>query len=165
MEQKRQVTIYTDGACTGNPGPGGYGTVLIFDDNRSELSGGFRLTTNNRMELLAAIEGLEFLKEPHKVTLYSDSQYVVNGMSKGWAKKWRKNGWRRNKKEMAINPDMWGRLLDLCEKHEVEFRWVRGHSGNPNNERCDRLAVAASQQKNLPTDQGYQAAPPATRMF
>ena len=116
------------------------------------------------MELLAAIEGLEFLKEPHQVTLYSDSRYVVDGMAKGWAEKWRKNGWRRNKKERAINPDMWGRLLDLCAQHEVEFRWVRGHAGNPNNERCDRLAVAASQQKNLPTDQGYQAAPPATRL-
>ena len=165
MEQKRQVTIYTDGACVGNPGPGGYGTVLIFDDNRRELSGGFRLTTNNRMELLAAIEGLEALKEPCQVTLYSDSQYVVNGMSKGWAEKWRKNGWRRNKKERAINPDMWGRLLDLCEKHEVEFRWVRGHAGNPNNERCDQLAVAASLQNNLPPDQGYQGVPPVARLL
>ena len=164
MEQKRQVTIYTDGACVGNPGPGGYGTVLIFDDNRRELSGGFRLTTNNRMELLAAIEGLEALKEPCQVTLYSDSQYVVNGMSKGWAEKWRKNGWRRNKKERAINPDMWGRLLDLCARHEVEFRWVRGHAGIPENERCDRLAVAASLQDNLPADLGYQAAPSATRL-
>ena len=164
MEQKRQVTIYTDGACVGNPGPGGYGTVLIFDDNRRELSGGFRLTTNNRMELLAAIEGLEALKEPCRVTLYSDSRYVVDGMSKGWAEKWRKNGWRRNKKERAINPDMWGRLLDLCARHEVEFRWVRGHAGIPENERCDRLAVAASLQDNLPADQGYQAVPPATRL-
>ena len=165
MEQKRQVTIYTDGACTGNPGPGGYGTVLIFDDNRRELSGGFRLTTNNRMELLAAIEGLEALKESHQVTLYSDSRYVVDGMSKGWAEKWRKNGWRRNKRERAINPDMWGRLLDLCEKHEVEFRWVRGHAGNPNNERCDQLAVAASLQNNLPPDQGYQGVPPVARLL
>lgn len=148
----KEVTIYTDGACSGNPGPGGYGVVLLYRGYRKEFSAGFRDTTNNRMEILAAIIGLESLKEKCKVTLYTDSQYVVNSIEKGWAKKWRANGWMRNKKEPALNADLWARLLKLCEVHDVKFVWVRGHAGNPENERCDQLAVDAAKQPNLPPD-------------
>jgi ribonuclease HI len=155
MAELNHVTIYTDGACLGNPGPGGFGAVLLYGSNRREVSGGFRRTTNNRMEMMAAIAALEALKEPCQVTLYSDSQYLVNAMSKGWAERWRANGWRRNKRELAINPDLWARLLDLCGYHTVEFLWVRGHSGTRENERCDRLAVAAAHQPGLPVDEGY----------
>ena len=157
MTSKKHVTIYTDGSCTGNPGPGGYGVVLIYGKYRRELSGGYRRTTNNRMELMGAIKGLEVLKQTCLVTVHSDSQYVVEGIEKGWAKRWKENAWMRNKREQAVNPDLWGRLLDLCEKHEVEFRWVRGHVGNPENERCDQLAVQAARQKDLPLDEGYGA--------
>ena len=163
MTSKRNVTIYTDGACTGNPGPGGYGVVLEFGENRREVSGGYRRTTNNRMELMGPIAGLEALKERCTVTLYSDSRYVVDAMSKGWAKRWQASGWMRNKKENAINPDLWARLLALCDQHDVEFLWVRGHAGIPQNERCDQLAVQAARQNNLPVDSGYespQTAPP-----
>ncbi len=147
------ITIYTDGACSGNPGPGGYGTVLKQGPHRKELFEGFKLTTNNRMEMLAVIKGLEALKyENSDVKIYSDSKYIVDAVNKGWARKWRANGWRRNKKEMAKNPDLWARLLDLIEKHNVEFHWVRGHAGNPENERCDELAVAASQGVTLLED-------------
>ena len=156
MAPKRHVTIYTDGACTGNPGPGGYGVVLIFGEHRRELSGGFRRTTNNRMELMGPIEALEALKQSCQVTLHSDSQYVVRAMEQGWAKRWQGNGWMRNKKEQAVNPDLWNKLLDLCDKHDVEFRWVRGHAGDPNNERCDQLAVQAAHGKDLPADEGYE---------
>lgn len=151
-----QVQIHTDGACLGNPGPGGYGVVLRMGDHERELSGGFRLTTNNRMELLAVIKGLETLTRPCRVVLYSDSRYVVDAMEKGWAVKWRANRWQRNKRERAVNPDLWARLLDLCATHDVEFRWVRGHSGVADNERCDRLAVAAAKQSGLPDDPGYR---------
>ena len=120
-----------------------------------ELSGGYRLTTNNRMELLAVIKGLEALNQPCQVVLYSDSKYVVDAVAKGWAVKWRANGWMRNKREKAVNPDLWARLLDLCATHDVEFRWVRGHSGVADNERCDRLAVAAAKGKDLLEDSGY----------
>ena len=150
------VVIYTDGACIGNPGPGGYGAVLLQGERRREISGGFRLTTNNRMEIMAVVAALEALNKPSQVQVYSDSQYVVNAMSKGWAARWKANGWRRNKREMAINPDLWERLLGLCQTHEVEFRWLRGHSGVRENERCDRLAVAAARQANLPSDTGYR---------
>ncbi len=150
-----QVTIYTDGGCLGNPGPGGYGVVLLFGKHRKELSGGFRQTTNNRMEILAAIAGLEALNRPCWVTLFSDSRYVVDAMTKGWAERWRRNGWRRNKKDKALNPDLWGRLLDLCEQHQVEFRWTKGHAGTKENERCDQLAVAAAKGYDLPPDEGY----------
>ncbi len=152
----KQVTIYTDGACSGNPGPGGYGTVLIYGGHRKELSGGFRRTTNNRMELMAVIAGLRALKEPCEVTVYTDSQYVADAMSKGWAKRWRANGWKRNQKEHAVNPDLWAELLDLCDYHRVKFIWVRGHAGNPENERCDRLGVTASQGRDLPADEEYE---------
>ena len=155
MPDREQITIYTDGACLGNPGPGGYGAVLLCGSQRKELSGGFKLTTNNRMEITAALVALEALREPCRVTLYSDSQYVVNAMSKGWAQRWQANGWKRNKREDAVNPDLWERMLELCRRHTVEFRWVRGHSGMKENERCDRLAVAAARGSGLPEDPGY----------
>jgi ribonuclease HI len=157
-EPVKEVIIYTDGACLGNPGAGGYGVVLLYAQHRKELSGGYCLTTNNRMEMMAAIEGLMALKMKCAVTLYTDSQYLVNAMTKGWAQKWQKNGWKRNSKEQAKNPDLWEQLLDLCKKHEVKFVWVRGHAGNKENEYCDRLAVGAAQQTNLPPDRGYQVA-------
>lgn len=156
MVSKKHVIVYTDGACTGNPGPGGYGVVLLYGDHRRELSGGFRRTTNNRMELMGPIEGLQALNQSCRVTLHSDSQYVVEGIEKGWAKRWRGNGWMRNKRERAVNPDLWGKLLDLCETHDVEFRWVRGHAGDVENERCDQLAVEAAHRKDLPVDEGYE---------
>lgn len=156
MSDLKHVVIYTDGACSGNPGPGGYGVVLLFNGHRKELSGGFRKTTNNRMELLGAIEGLRALKDRCAVKLHTDSQYVVNAIEKGWAAKWRANGWMRNKKDKAVNPDLWEQLLELCKQHKVEFVWVRGHNGNVENERCDVLAVTASQQPNLPVDEGYR---------
>jgi len=155
MVTVKHVTIYTDGACLGNPGPGGYGIILLYQGHRRELSGGYRKTTNNRMEMTAAIVGLEALKEKCSVTLYSDSEYLVKAMSRGWAKRWRANGWKRSKREKALNPDLWERLLQLCEHHEVQFSWVRGHSGTPENTRCDELAVEAAQQPDLPTDEGY----------
>ena len=152
----KKVTIYTDGACSGNPGPGGYGAILQHGKNRKELSGGFRKTTNNRMELLAVISGLEALKDPCDVTVFSDSRYIVDAVNKGWARRWKANGWRRNKKDKAVNPDLWARLLSLLDTHDTEFRWVKGHAGNPGNERADALAVAASNTKDLAIDQGYE---------
>ena len=156
MPSNPQVTIHTDGACIGNPGPGGYGVVLQCGEHRKELSGGYRLTTNNRMELMGPIKALQALKESRCVTLYSDSRYVVDAIEKGWAERWRANGWKRNKKERAINPDLWRQLLTLCAEHEIEFRWVRGHAGNPDNERCDQLATQAARRKDLPIDEGYE---------
>lgn len=154
----KPVEIYTDGACLGNPGPGGYGVVMLCEGHRKELSAGYRLTTNNRMEIMGAIAGLQALKFPCVVTLYSDSQYVVNAITKGWAKKWQSNGWKRNKTEKAVNPDLWEQLLELCQKHDVTFQWVRGHAGNVENERCDVLAVAAAKQPDLLVDEGYKSA-------
>ncbi len=156
MSERKEVRIYTDGACLGNPGPGGYGVVLLHDDKRRELSGGFRRTTNNRMEITAAIKGLEELRYPCKATIYTDSQYLANSIMLGWAKRWRANNWKRARNEMAVNPDLWARLLDLCDKHEVIFEWVRGHAGDVENERCDELSVAAAKQKDLPPDVGYE---------
>ena len=162
QRETAQVTIYTDGACIGNPGPGGYGVVLIAGDQRRELSGGYRLTTNNRMEILAAVVALESLTAPRRVTLFSDSRYVVDAMAKGWARRWKANGWmrnrRRNRREAAINPDLWERMLTASAPHQVDFRWVPGHAGVPENERCDRLAVAAARGKDLPADTGYESA-------
>lgn len=140
----RTVEIFTDGACQGNPGPGGYGVILRYAGHEKELSDGFESTTNNRMELLAAITGLKSLREKCDVTLYSDSQYLVNGIEKGWAKKWRANGWRKSDKSPALNADLWSELLDLTETHKVRIVWVKGHAGHPENERCDNLAVAAA---------------------
>jgi len=155
MRKTKHVTIYTDGACLGNPGPGGYGIILLYQGHKRELSGGYRKTTNNRMEIMAAIVGLEALKEKCKVRLFSDSEYLVKAMSRGWAQKWRANRWKRNKREKALNPDLWERLLRLCEHHDVEFSWVKGHAGTPENIRCDELAMQAAQQANLPDDEGY----------
>ena len=152
----KEVRLYTDGACSGNPGRGGYGALLVHGARRMEISGGYRLTTNNRMELMSVIKGLETLKERCKVSVFSDSKYVVDAISKGWAKKWRANGWWRNKKEPAINPDLWERLLELCEGHNVQFHWVKGHSGHPENERCDQLATRAAWQPDLPADEPYE---------
>lgn len=152
LQESKEVIIYTDGACSGNPGPGGYGVVLMYQGHRREISAGFADTTNNRMEIMAAIAGLESLKEPCRVTLYTDSQYLYNAIEKGWAKKWQANGWMRNKKDPALNHDLWERLLKLCAKHQVQFMWVRGHAGTPENERCDRLAVEAARQPDLPQD-------------
>jgi ribonuclease HI len=151
----KEVSLYTDGGCLDNPGRGGWGVVLLFGKHRKELSGGYQLTTNNRMELMAAIQGLEALKEPCKVRLYSDSRYVVDGITHGWAKRWQKNNWWRTKKKKALNPDLWERLLGLCEKHLVEFIWVKGHTGNRENERCDVLSQQAALAKNNPEDPGY----------
>jgi ribonuclease HI len=158
MPEKKNVIIYTDGACINNPGPGGYGAVLIYGHYRKEISGGFRKTTNNRMEIYAAIASLRLLKERCSVAIYSDSQYLVDAIMKGWAKRWRSLGWKRNKKDLAINPDLWDELLNLCEHHMVSFHWVRGHSGNVENECCDGLATKAAKEKNLPIDQGYENA-------
>ena len=144
----KKIQIYTDGACSGNPGPGGYGVVLLHKGNRKELSGGESQTTNNRMEMLAAIIGLEALKERCEVELFSDSKYLVDAINQGWALKWQQNNWMRNKKDPALNTDLWERLLPLLKQHQVRFTWVKGHAGNPENERCDALARAAI--KSLP---------------
>ncbi len=145
------ITIYTDGAARGNPGPGGYGVVLMSGKHRKELSGGFKLTTNNRMELLAVIVGLEALKQQGSVvTVYSDSKYVVDAVEKGWVFNWVKKSFKGKK-----NADLWRRFLQIYPKHKVKFVWVKGHANIPENERCDQLAVAASLQKNLPDDKGY----------
>lgn len=146
---KKDVVIYTDGGCINNPGPGGYGAVLMHKGKRKEISGGFRKTTNNRMELLACIEALKLLKYPCTVDLYSDSQYVVNGITKGWAKRWRAKKWMRNKEQKAENADMWEQLLELCDTHDVKFNWVRGHAGNRENERCDQLANGAAREPGI----------------
>lgn len=152
----KAVTIYTDGACSGNPGPGGYGVVMLYGSARKELSGGFHKTTNNRMEVLAVIRGLEALKEPCNVKLYSDSKYVVDAIEKGWAVKWRSQGWMRNKKERASNEDLWERLLELLKIHKVSFIWVKGHADNLENERCDQLARVALQKNTLENDENYE---------
>ncbi len=151
----KHVAIYTDGVCLGNPGRGGYGVVLLHGEHRRELSSGFRLTTNNRMEILACIVGLRSLKEPSAVTLYSDSQYVINSISKGWARRWKKNNWKRGDEDVR-NPDLWQQMLDLCDKHKVKFNWVRGHAGNKENERCDQLAREASLSRDLAIDSFYE---------
>lgn len=137
----RRVELFTDGACSGNPGPGGWGAILRFGGHEKELSGGERDTTNNRMELTAAIVGLETLKEPCKVIITSDSKYLVDAVEKGWLYGWQKKGWRRGKNEPIPNTDLWQRLLPQLGRHSVEFNWVRGHAGHPENERCDSLAV------------------------
>ena len=155
VEPLKHVTIHADGSCLGNPGRGGYGVLLQFGTVEKELSGGFRKTTNNRMELMAAIKGLEAIKYPCLVTVYSDSKYLVDAMSKGWVQRWRSNGWMRTKKDRALNVDLWRKLLRAGKDHEVTFRWIRGHAGNAENERCDQLAVEAANQPNQPCDGGY----------
>jgi ribonuclease HI len=151
-----EVVIYTDGGCEPNPGPGGYGVVLLWGEHRKELSGGYRKTTNNRMEMMAAITGLEALRGKRAVTVFTDSRYLADAVTKGWAARWRRRGWMRTATEPALNPDLWARLLVLCEQHKVKFRWVRGHAGNRENERCDELAGVALKQSDLPPDDGYE---------
>jgi Ribonuclease HI len=141
---KKQVTLYSDGACSGNPGPGGYGTILCYKNIEKEISEGFTDTTNNRCELLGVINGLKLLKESCNVTVYTDSQYVVNGIEKGWAKSWKAKGWKKSDNSPALNVDLWEELLALTDKHTVNFIWVKGHNGHPYNERCDNLAVEAT---------------------
>jgi len=148
MNRMKEVILYTDGACSGNPGPGGYGVVLLYSDSRGnvhrkEFSEGCTQTTNNRMEIMGVIKGLEALKAPCIVTLYSDSRYVVDAIEKGWAIRWRQNNWMRNKKEPALNVDLWEHLLGLLAHHQVTCHWVKGHADNPENERCDALARQA----------------------
>ncbi len=138
----KHVDIYTDGACRGNPGPGGFGAVLVYGTREKEISGGEAHTTNNRMELRAVIAALAALKEPCEVTLTSDSRYVVEAVNNGWAAAWRANGWRKSDRSQALNTDLWEELLALLERHDVRFVWVKGHAGHPFNERCDRLATA-----------------------
>ncbi len=142
----KEVTIYTDGACSGNPGAGGWGTILVYKGREREMSGGAAETTNNRMELTAVIEGLKALKETCKVTVVTDSQYVANGINLGWAQSWKANGWRKKDRKPALNPELWDELLTLIAKHEVTIEWVKGHDGHPENERCDKMAVAESQK-------------------
>jgi len=151
----KKITVYTDGACSGNPGPGGYGAILLYKGQKKELSGGYKLTTNNRMEIVAVLTALEALKEPCEVEIYSDSRYVVDAIEKGWAEKWRKNGWKRNKSDPAVNVDLWERMLELLSKHDVKFIWVKGHADNPGNERCDELARGFILSGELLEDEGY----------
>ena len=146
----KKVNIYTDGACSGNPGPGGWGAILEFNGREKELSGCEAETTNNKMELTAVIEALKALKEPCEVTVTTDSQYVCNGINLGWAKGWKANGWKKADKKPALNVELWDELLSLCEAHKVSFVWIKGHDGHPYNERCDRLAVA--QYKKLSSE-------------
>ena len=143
----KTVTIYTDGACSGNPGPGGWGAILRYGGHEKELSGGEACTTNNRMELTAVIRALECLKEPCLVELYADSRYVIDALEKGWARSWQKRGWVKGDKKPALNPDLWQRLLELCGIHQVRCHWVKGHADNPYNNRCDQLAVEQWQKR------------------
>ena len=141
--ERKTVYIYTDGACSGNPGVGGWAAILIYNEFRKEMSGADAMTTNNRMELSAVINGLKALKEPCRVILTTDSKYVCDAVTKGWAKSWQKRGWIKSDKKPALNSDLWQELLDLLKIHDVEFKWVKGHAGHPENERCDDLAVSA----------------------
>ena len=142
----KTVTLYTDGACSGNPGPGGWGCILEYNGVEKELSGGEMETTNNRMELTAVIEGLQALNQSCIVELYSDSKYVIDALQKGWAAQWRAKGWKKADKKPALNPDLWEILLELTEKHEMRYHWVKGHAENPKNNRCDELAVSQWKQ-------------------
>ena len=142
----KKVTIYTDGACSGNPGPGGWGAILEYNGIEKELSGGDKNTTNNKMELTGVIEALSALREPCEAEIFTDSRYVVDGIEKGWAEKWKANGWMRNRREPALNPELWDKLLSLLSTHKVTFRWVKGHASNEKNNRCDTLAVLQSKK-------------------
>ena len=169
MPESTPYTLFTDGACLGNPGPGGYAAIVRRGAQEREFSGGFRRTTNNRMEITAAIVALENIPAGAVATLYSDSSYVVQAVEQGWARNWKARGWKRPDKQKALNPDLWEKLLRLLDAREVKFVWVRGHAGHPENERCDRLSFAAAGRPNLPPDAGYEAVaapkPPQSRLF
>lgn len=154
----KKVIIYTDGACLGNPGPGGWAAILTLSGTsiRRELCGGFRKTTNNRMEILAAIEGLQALKEPCEVELYTDSRYLCDAIRKSWLVNWQKNSWLKSDKKPVRNPDLWKKLLEHMRAHQIRFNWLRGHAGHAENERCDELAGMCAKQKNLPPDEEYE---------
>ena len=149
MSEKKKVIIYTDGACSGNPGPGGWGAILRYNEKEKVISGGERETTNNRMELTAVIEAIKCLKEPCIVDLYSDSKYVIDALSKGWAESWKKKNWIKSDKKPAMNPDLWEILLELISQHEMEYIWVKGHAENKYNNRCDKLATAERDKYGL----------------
>ena len=153
----KKVEIYTDGACTGNPGKGGFGAVLIYNGVEKEISKGFRKTTNNRMELMAAIDALQLLKEPCRVDLYSDSKYLTDAINKGWLESWVKNGWKKADKKKVMNVDLWEKIIGLTEKHSVNFIWVKGHAGNKYNEVCDNLAVEAYSIQAVNIDRIYES--------
>jgi ribonuclease HI len=148
----KTIALYTDGSCLGNPGPGGWGVILRYGGHEKELSGGFAGTTNNRMEITAVLEGLAALKEACIVDLYTDSQYVRKAVTDGWLEKWQRNGWRTSSKKPVKNQDLWERLLPLLERHTMHFHWIRGHSGHPENERCDALARTQAERTDLPSD-------------
>ncbi|MFB3062015.1 MAG: ribonuclease HI [Candidatus Binatia bacterium] len=152
----KAVIVYTDGACLGNPGPGGYGAVLRYGTERKELSGGYRHTTNSRMEIIAVIKALEALDQPYQVNLFSDSKYVVNSISLGWAERWSAEDWMEKPSKPRKNADLWKQVLRLCEKHDVTAGWVKAHNGDPENERCDELAGSAAEMPNLPADLAYE---------
>ncbi|MDN7123912.1 ribonuclease HI [Pseudidiomarina terrestris] len=151
----KHVHIYTDGSCLGNPGPGGYGAVIEYGEHRKELAAGYRLTTNNRMEMLAAIKALEALKHPCQVTLTSDSQYLKQGIE-SWIHNWKRNGWRTSNRKPVKNADLWQALDQAVQRHKVSWEWVKGHAGHPQNERCDELARQAASGSKLSEDTGYQ---------
>ena len=152
----KQVELYTDGACSGNPGPGGWGAILLYGPYKKELSGYEPQTTNNRMELLAAVEGLSVLREPCQVCLYSDSSYLVNAFAQGWLDNWQRNNWLTSAKKPVKNQDLWKRMPGLLARHEVRFHWLKGHAGHAENERCDELARGEASRKNLPEDAGFE---------
>ena len=151
----KKVEIYTDGACKGNPGPGGWGAILRYNGHEKQISGGAHETTNNRMELTAVIEALRMLKEPCQVLLVSDSKYVCDALSKGWAEGWKKRGWKKADKQPALNPDLWDQLLTLTAQHQMQIQWIKGHAGHPENERCDRLATSAADSNARIPDIGF----------
>lgn len=155
MTSDKKVEIWTDGACSGNPGPGGFGAILQYGEKRKEIYGSYRRTTNNRMELMAVIEALSALKGRCHVTLHSDSKYIVEAMQKGWPQGWKKKGWRK-KDGMAKNIDLWEKILNLCDLHEVNFNWLKGHAGHDENERCDELARQAISDGDLIEDDGFE---------
>lgn len=152
----KEIIIYTDGSSRGNPGPGGYGTLMIFQGHRKELSGGFAKTTNNRMEILAALTGIESLLEPCQVTVYSDSKYVIDTMDKGWIHGWKKKDWSRGPNKPLKNADLWKRMAEAVRGHKISWKWVKGHSGHPENERCDQLATEAADRRGNPQDLGFK---------
>lgn len=151
-----ELEIWADGSCVKNPGPGGYGIIFKYQEHKWEKAGGFRCTTNNRMEITGVLVALESLPAKCKVIVFSDSQYVVNSMTKGWAKRWKSEGWIKKGGKKVPNADLWQKMLNLCAKHKVEFKWVKGHDGSPENERCDQMAQFAARQPNLPEDKGYK---------